>query len=137
MEPGVGKTYHMLEEGHEQRDRGRDVIIGYLESHGRAGTLSQAEGLEMVARRRLAYHDTTLEELDLHAILRRRPALCLIDELAHTNVPGCENTKRYEDVGAILHAGIDVYSTWRCWRTSRVVQRPTRTCPAADRHRSS
>jgi two-component system sensor histidine kinase KdpD len=111
MAPGVGKTYQMLEEGHEERDRGRDVVIGYLESHGRSGTLSQAEGLEMVERRRLEYRGATFEEMDLPAILRRRPELCLIDELAHTDVPGCEHAKRYDDVDAVLEAGIDVFST--------------------------
>jgi two-component system sensor histidine kinase KdpD len=111
MAPGVGKTYQMLEEAHEEKDRGRDVVIGYLEPHGRAETLSQAAGLETVPRCRLQYHGACFEEMDLHAILRRRPQLCLIDELAHTNVPGCEHEKRYEDVGRVLAAGIDVYST--------------------------
>ena len=111
MAPGVGKTYQMLEEAHEEKDRGRDVVIGYLESHGRAETLSQAEGLETVPRRRLEHRGAVLEEMDLPAILRRRPDLCLIDELAHTNVPGCENAKRHQDVDQVLDAGIDVYST--------------------------
>ena len=111
MAPGVGKTYQMLEEAHEEEDRGRDVVIGYLESHGRAETLSQAEGLETVPRRRVEYHGAVLEEMDLPRILRRRPDLCLIDELAHTNVPGCENSKRHQDVDQVLGAGIDVYST--------------------------
>jgi len=111
MSPGVGKTYQMLDEGHEERSRGRDVVIGYLEAHGRAETLAQAEGLEVVPRRRIAYGGTSLEEMDLPGIVRRRPQLCLIDELAHTNVPGAEHAKRYEDVEAVLHAGIDVFST--------------------------
>jgi two-component system sensor histidine kinase KdpD len=111
MAPGVGKTYQMLEEAHEEKDRGRDVVIGYLESHGRAETLSQAKGLETVARRRIQYRGAALEEMDLAAILRRRPELCLIDELAHTNVPGCKNSKRHQDVDEVLGAGIDVYST--------------------------
>ncbi len=111
MAPGVGKTYQMLEEAHEEKDRGRDVVIGYLESHGRAETLSQAEGLETVPRRRLEYRGAVLEEMDLPAILRRRPELCLIDELAHTNIPGCENSKRHQDVDQVRDSGIDVYST--------------------------
>jgi two-component system, OmpR family, sensor histidine kinase KdpD len=111
MAPGVGKTYQMLEEAHEEKNRGRDVVIGYLESHGRAETLSQAEGLETVPRRRLEHRGAVLEEMDLPAILRRRPELCLIDELAHTNVPGCENSKRHQDVDQVLDSGIDVYST--------------------------
>jgi two-component system sensor histidine kinase KdpD len=111
MAPGVGKTYQMLEEGHEEKDRGRDVVIGLLESHGREDTLSEAAGLEIVPRRRLQYRGAWFEELDLPAILRRRPELCLVDELAHTNVPGCEHAQRYQDVDAVLAAGIDVYST--------------------------
>jgi two-component system, OmpR family, sensor histidine kinase KdpD len=111
MAPGVGKTYQMLEEAHEEKHRGRDVVIGYLESHGRAETLSQAAGLETVPRRRKEYRGVKIEEMDLPAILRRRPALCLIDELAHTNAPGCENQKRHEDVETVLNAGIDVFST--------------------------
>ena len=105
MAPGVGKTYQMLEEAHEEKDRGRDVVIGYLESHGRAETLSQAEGLETVPRRRLEYRGAVLEEMDLPAILRRRPELCLIDELAHTNIPGCENSKRHQDVDQVRASG--------------------------------
>ncbi len=111
MAPGVGKTYKMLEEGHEEKARGRDVVIGYLEAHGRADTSSEASGLETVPRRRLRYRGASLEEMNLPAILRRRPELCLIDELAHTNVSGSEHTKRYEDVDVVLAAGIDVYST--------------------------
>jgi len=111
MAPGVGKTYQMLEEAHEERDRGRDVVIGYLEPHGRAETLAQAAGLEGVPRRRIPYRGSSLEEMDLPAILRRRAQLCLVDELAHTNVTGCEHPKRYADVEAILAAGTDVYST--------------------------
>ena len=111
MAPGVGKTYQMLEEGREEQNRGREVVIGYLEPHGRAETLAQADGLETLPRRRLEYRGATLEEMDLPGILRRRPDLCLIDELAHTNVPGTEHQKRHEDVDAVLDAGIDVWST--------------------------
>ncbi len=111
MAPGVGKTYQMLEEAHEEKNSGRDVVIGYLEPHGRPETLAQAEGLETVPRRRLGYRGATFEEMDPDAIVRRRPELCLVDELAHTNIPGSPNGKRHEDVAIILNAGIDVYST--------------------------
>ncbi len=111
MAPGVGKTYRMLQEGVAEADSGRDVVIGYLESHGRAETLAQAEGLEIVPRRHTRYRGTPLEEMDLPAVLARRPELCLIDELAHTNAPGVEHEKRYEDVRDVLDAGIDVFST--------------------------
>jgi two-component system sensor histidine kinase KdpD len=95
MAAGVGKTYRMLQEGQAEAEAGRDVAIGYLEPHGRIETLAQAQGLEMIPRRRVTYRDSTLEEMDLPAILERRPELCLIDELAHTNVPGVEHPKRY------------------------------------------
>jgi two-component system sensor histidine kinase KdpD len=111
MAAGVGKTYRMLQEGQAEAEAGRDVVIGYLESHGRVETAVQAEGLEVVARRGLQYRDTPLEEMDLPGILARAPELCLIDELAHTNAPGTEHEKRYEDVRDVLEAGIDVFST--------------------------
>jgi two-component system sensor histidine kinase KdpD len=111
MAPGVGKTYRMLQEGVAEADSGRDVVVGYLETHGRAETLAQAEGLEIVPRRHLSYRGTPLEEMDLPAVLARKPELCLIDELAHTNAPGLEHEKRYEDVRDVLDAGIDVFST--------------------------
>jgi len=84
MAAGVGKTYQMLREGQAEAENGRDVVIGYLEPHGRADTMAQAEGLELVPRRRVAYRDSVLEEMDTPALLRRRPELALIDELAHT-----------------------------------------------------
>jgi two-component system sensor histidine kinase KdpD len=111
MAAGVGKTYRMLQEGQAEAEAGRDVVIGYLEPHGRVETVALAEGLEMVPRQRVTYRDTTIEEMDLPAILRRAPELCLIDELAHTNAPGVEHVKRYEDIEDVLAAGIDVYST--------------------------
>jgi len=111
MAPGVGKTYRMLQEGAAEADSGRDVVIGYLEPHGRLDTLAQAEGLETVPRRHVEYRGRTLEEMDLPALLERRPELALIDELAHTNAPGLEHEKRYEDVRDVLEAGIDVFST--------------------------
>jgi two-component system sensor histidine kinase KdpD len=111
MAAGVGKTYRMLLEGHAELDAGHDVVIGLLETHGRADTARIAEGLATVPRRRIKYRDTVVEEMDLPGILRRAPELCLIDELAHTNVPGTEHTKRFEDIEAVLDAGIDVLST--------------------------
>ena len=111
MAAGVGKTYRMLQEGQAEAEAGRDVVIGYMEPHGRAETVALGEGLEVIPRRRVTYRDTTLEEMDLPAILRRRPELCLIDELAHTNAPGVEHEKRYQDIEDVLAAGIDVFST--------------------------
>lgn len=111
MAAGVGKTYQMLREGQVEAENGRDVVIVYLEPHGRADTEAQAEGLERVPRRRVTYRDSVLEEMDLPAVLHRRPELALIDELAHTNAPGVEHEKRYQDVDDVLAAGIDVYST--------------------------
>jgi two-component system sensor histidine kinase KdpD len=111
MAAGVGKTYRMLQEGQAEAEAGRDVVIGYLEPHGREETVAQAEGLEMIPRRRVAYRESTLEEMDLPAIIRRAPELCLIDELAHTNAPGVEHDKRCRDIEDVLAAGIDVFST--------------------------
>jgi two-component system, OmpR family, sensor histidine kinase KdpD len=111
MAAGVGKTFRMLVEGHNEQDAGRDVVIGLLETHGRADTAQLAEGLPIIPRRRVTYRDATLEEMDLPGILVRAPELCLIDELAHTNAPGVEHAKRYEDVDDVLDAGIDVDST--------------------------
>jgi two-component system sensor histidine kinase KdpD len=111
MAAGVGKTYQMLREGQAEAENGRDVVIGYLEPHGRMETLAQAEGLETVPRRRVSYRDSVLEEMDLPEIIKRQPELALIDELAHTNAPGLEHLKRYEDVEDVLAAGIDVFST--------------------------
>jgi len=111
MAPGVGKTFRMLQEGRAEAESGRDVAIGYLEPHGRAETLSQAEGLELIPRRHVLYRNTPLEEMDLPGVLARGPELCLIDELAHTNAPGLEHEKRYEDVREVIESGIDVYST--------------------------
>jgi two-component system sensor histidine kinase KdpD len=111
MAAGVGKTYRMLQEGRAEADTGRDVAIGYLEPHGRDETTAQAEGLEHIPPRMVDYRGTPLAEMDLPAVLARKPELCLIDELAHTNAPGTEHEKRYEDVQDVLRAGIDVYST--------------------------
>jgi two-component system sensor histidine kinase KdpD len=111
MAAGVGKTFRMLQEGQAEAEAGRDVVVGYLEPHGRMETVAQAEGVEMVPRRRVRYRDTEIEEMDLPGVLARAPELCLIDELAHTNAPGVEHEKRYEDVRTVLEAGIDVFST--------------------------
>ncbi len=111
MAAGVGKTYRMLLEGHAELEAGRDVVIGLLESHGRADTAHLAEGLPILPRRRIDYRGTLLEDMDLPAVISRAPDLCLIDELAHTNAPGLEHEKRYEDVEDVLAAGIDVLST--------------------------
>jgi two-component system sensor histidine kinase KdpD len=111
MAAGVGKTYRMLQEGQAEAESGRDVVIGYLEPHKRPETAAQAGGLEVVPRRRVVYRDITLDEMNLPAILGRRPELCLVDELAHTNAPGLEHPKRFDDVVDVLDAGIDVFST--------------------------
>lgn len=111
MAAGVGKTYRMLQEGHAEIQGGRDVTIGLLETHGRAETLALAAGIELVPRRGVRYRAQLLEEMDLPAVLRRAPDVCLIDELAHTNAPGVEHAKRHEDVEDVLNAGIHVIST--------------------------
>jgi two-component system sensor histidine kinase KdpD len=111
MAAGVGKTFRMLQEGRAELEAGRDVVIGYLEPHGRVETEAQADGLPALPRRRVTYKDVPLEEMDLPGLIGRRPELALIDELAHTNAPGLEHGKRYEDITDVLAAGIDVYST--------------------------
>lgn len=109
--PGVGKTYAMLNEGRRGRARGKDVVVGIVETHGRENTAAQVGDLEVIPRRTLAYRGTTLEEMDVDAILARKPQLVLVDELAHTNAPGSDNEKRYQDIDRLLDAGIDVIST--------------------------
>jgi two-component system, OmpR family, sensor histidine kinase KdpD len=111
MAAGAGKTVRMLDEGRAELEAGRDVVIGLLETHGRAETEARAAGLERLPRRRVTYRGTTFSDLDLPAVLARRPELCLIDELAHTNAPGLDHAKRHEDVEVVLAAGIDVLST--------------------------
>lgn len=108
---GVGKTYSMLEAAHQRRAEGVDVVVGYIETHGRRETEALLDGLELVARRRVDYRGTALTEMDLDGILKRRPQLVLVDELAHTNAPGARHPKRYDDVEELLAAGIDVYTT--------------------------
>lgn len=106
--PGVGKTYEMLQEAHALRARGLDVVIGYVETYGRRDTEAQIGDLEIVPRRRLEHRGVTMEEMDVEAVILRRPQVCVVDELAHTNVPGSRHGKRYEDVLEILEAGIHV-----------------------------
>ncbi len=108
---GVGKTYKMLEEGQDLRAAGHDAVIGYFEPHGRRDTIAKTAGLEFIPRRVLTYRDRQFEEMDTAAILARHPQICLVDEFPHTNVPGSERAKRWEDVLVLLDAGIGVITT--------------------------
>src|SRR6516164_5586370 len=108
---GVGKTYQMLDEAQKLKHQGIDVVVGYFEPHGRQDTIAKAAGLEFVPRRTITYRASTFEETDVEAILQRSPQVCAIDEFAHTNVPGSERAKRWEDVQVLLDAGIDVLTT--------------------------
>jgi two-component system sensor histidine kinase KdpD len=105
---GVGKTYRMLEEAHALQKRGVDVVLGFVETHGRADTAALIAGLEVVPRRRIEHRGVAVEEMDLDAILARKPAVAIVDEIAHTNVPGSRNRKRHQDVTELLDAGINV-----------------------------
>ena len=109
--PGVGKTFAMLDEGWRRARRGTDVVVGYVETHGRPNTAAQLRDLEVVPRRQIVYRGQTFEEMDLPAVLARAPQVVLVDELAHTNVPGSEHDKRIADVQDLLAAGIDVVTT--------------------------
>jgi two-component system sensor histidine kinase KdpD len=109
--PGVGKTYEMLREAHALRARGLDVVVGYVETYGRVETAAQLKDLEVIPRRKVDYRGVTMEEMDVGAVLARRPQVCVVDELAHTNVPGSRNSKRWQDVEELLDAGIDVITT--------------------------
>ncbi|MER5202176.1 sensor histidine kinase KdpD [Streptomyces sp. NPDC002825] len=109
--PGVGKTYAMLSEGHRRVERGTDCVVAFVEHHSRPRTEVMLHGLEVIARREIEYRGTTFTEMDVDAVLARRPAVALVDELPHTNVPGSRNTKRWQDVEELLAAGIDVIST--------------------------
>ena len=111
MAAGVGKTYRMLQEGHQAQVEGRDVVIGYLEPHDRPETAVLAVGLEQVPHLRSPNGGPELQEMDVDAVLRRRPEVALVDELAHTNAPEARNTKRFEDIEELIAAGIDVIST--------------------------
>jgi two-component system, OmpR family, sensor histidine kinase KdpD len=108
---GVGKTYQMLDEGQVLHRKAVDVVVGYFEPHGRKDTISKTEGLEVVPRRKLEYRGTIFEDMDTDAIVRRQPEVCLVDELAHTNVPGSERVKRWQDVHVLLDAGISVLTS--------------------------
>jgi two-component system, OmpR family, sensor histidine kinase KdpD len=106
--PGVGKTFRMLEEAQQLKRQGKDIVIGYFEPHGRKDTIAKTAGLEMISTRIINYRGVDFREMDTDAIIRRHPAICVVDELAHTNVPGSERAKRWEDVQVLLDAGIDV-----------------------------
>ena len=108
---GVGKTYEMLQEAHRLQRQGVDVVIGVVETHGRAETAALVEGLEQVPRRAIEYRGVVLQEMDLDALLARHPKVALVDELAHTNAPGSRYAKRYQDVEELLRQGINVIST--------------------------
>ncbi len=132
---GVGKTYQMLEEGQSLKAKGIDVVIGYFEPHGRKDTIALTEGLPIVPRRKIEYRDTSFEEMDTEAILDRHPAVCLVDEFPHTNVPGSPRAKRWDDVEVLRDAGIDVFTTMniqhleslndQVWRITGVQMRET------------
>jgi two-component system sensor histidine kinase KdpD len=111
MAPGVGKTFRMLEEGHRRLNRGTDLVVGYVEPHGRPETAKLLDGLEIVPRRRIEYRGVVVEEMDTDAVIARKPAVALIDELAHTNAPGSAREKRWQDLEVILDVGIEVVST--------------------------
>jgi two-component system sensor histidine kinase KdpD len=108
---GVGKTFRMLVEAQELRAQGSDIVIGYFEPHGRLETIARTEGLEFVPRRTLAYAGSVFEEMDVDAVLRRKPAIAVVDEFAHSNVPGSRNARRWQDVHELLDAGIGVLTT--------------------------
>jgi two-component system sensor histidine kinase KdpD len=109
--PGVGKTYAMLGEGRRAIERGKDVVVGFVETHGRPRTIEMLEEMEVLPRRKISYRGATFDELDVDAVLTRAPKIALVDELAHTNVPGSRNRKRWEDIEELLDAGIDVITT--------------------------
>ena len=111
MSPGVGKTYAMLEAARVQKAEGVDVVIGIVETHGRVETEALLAGLPVIPRKKIEYRGVTLQEMDIDAILARRPALVLVDELAHTNAPGSRHPKRYQDALELIDAGINVFAT--------------------------
>jgi len=108
---GVGKTYKMLEEARDRKAAGVDVVIGYFEPHGRAETIARAEGLELIPRKKIDYRGSIFEEMDTDAVLARHPQLCVVDEFPHTNIPGSDRGKRWEDVQEMLDKGIDILTT--------------------------
>jgi two-component system sensor histidine kinase KdpD len=108
---GVGKTFQMLNDANEAARRGADVVVAYFEPHGRLDTIAQVRNLEVIDHRKILYRDRTFGEMDIDAVLRRRPQIVLVDELAHTNIPGSDHAKRWEDVQALLQAGLEVWTT--------------------------
>jgi two-component system, OmpR family, sensor histidine kinase KdpD len=125
MAPGVGKTYQMLDEAHRLRQAGVDVVIGFLETHGRQETIDKAIGLEVLLCKKIIQEELVFNELDTDAVLTRQPQLVLIDELAYSNLPGAKRDKRYQDIEIILAAGIDVYSTVNIQHLERLSDRVT------------
>ena len=111
MAPGVGKTYAMLEEAHRRLERGTDIVVGFVETHGREHTAELLNGLEQIPRRRIEYRGVAIEEMDTDAVIARHPLVAIVDELAHSNVPGSPREKRWQDIELIRDAGIDVIST--------------------------
>src|ERR1700739_2686890 len=107
---GVGKTYAMLSEGHRRAERGADVVVAFVETHGRPQTAAMAEGLEVIPRKKIDYRGATFEEMDLDAVLARHPQIALVDELAHTNIPGTGYAKRWQGIEVLLEGGIDAIS---------------------------
>ena len=108
--PGVGKTFAMLEQAREKRNEGLDVLVGWVDTHGRKDTQALLSGLDVLARKRILFNDFSYEEFDIDEVLRRKPALVIVDELAHTNAPGSRHAKRWQDVEELLASGIDVYT---------------------------
>jgi len=109
--PGVGKTFQMLADGRAAIERGVDVVLAYFEPHARPDTIGQAQGLEIVQHRKIEYRGRTFEEMDTEAVMQRNATIALVDELAHTNIPGSARVKRWEDVQVLLDAGIEVWTT--------------------------
>src|SRR6201984_362087 len=118
--PGVGKTFNMLSEGIRRHSRGEDVVIGVVETHGRTGIAELSAKLEAIPRRKIQYRGATFDEMDLDAILARKPQVVLVDELAHTNIEGAKHGKRYEDVMDLLDAQVDVLSTMNVQHIERL-----------------
>ncbi|MCL4496583.1 MAG: sensor histidine kinase KdpD [Deltaproteobacteria bacterium] len=121
--PGTGKTYMMLEDGNYLRENGIDVVIGYIETHGRKETADEIKKLEVVPRKKILYKGSEFEELDADAVIARRPAIALIDELAHNNIPGSKNLKRYQDAIEIYKSGISVFTTLNIFHLNSIAEK--------------